>query len=55
MAPESISDIRVDREERPFTEEQEKEREKDRIREIEPILNELEEWRKNSLAASLRI
>jgi predicted transcriptional regulator len=40
---------------RPFTEEEEKEREKERVRQLEPILDELEEWRKNSLSASFRV
>lgn len=40
---------------RPFTEEEEKERERERVRQLEPILDELEEWRKNSLSASFRV
>jgi hypothetical protein len=39
----------------PFSDEDERERERERMRQLEPILAELEEWRKNSLSASFRV
>ncbi len=40
---------------KPFSEEVEKEREKKRTRELQPIFDELDDWRKKSLTAPLRI
>lgn len=53
--PEEMNNGGVRKAERPFTPEQERELERERVREIEPILEELDEWRKSSLAASIRI
>jgi len=53
--PEEMDNGEVREAKCPFPREQERELERERVREIEPILEELDEWRKSSLAASIRI
>ena len=41
--------------EQPFDLKDEREQEAKRVRELRPVLEELDEWRKKSLTASIRI